>query len=70
MEKGIHIPSQAWRISNELLKIVNKCDPNRIIFLGDVKHAISRISLEEWGAVPDFFENIQNMVKDLSVVAG
>jgi putative SbcD/Mre11-related phosphoesterase len=70
MEKGIHIPSQAWRISNELLKILNKCDPNRIIFLGDVKHAISRISLEEWGAVSNFFENIQNMVKDLSVIAG
>ena len=70
MEKGIHIPSQAWRISDELLKIVKLCEPNRIIFLGDVKHAIPRISLEEWTAVPDFFENVQDMVKDISVIIG
>ena len=70
MEKGINIPSQVWRISDELLKIVNKCEPNRIIFLGDVKHSIPRISLEEWKAVPDFFKNIQNIVNDISVIKG
>lgn len=70
MEKGIHIPSQAWRMSDRLLKIGSKCEPNRIIFLGDVKHAIPRISLAEWKAVPDFFENIQNVVKDISVITG
>jgi putative SbcD/Mre11-related phosphoesterase len=70
MEKGIHLPSQAWRIRDGLLQIINKCEPNRIIFLGDVKHAIPRISLAEWKAVPDFFENIQNVVKDISVIVG
>ena len=38
--------------------------------MGDVKHAIPRISLAEWKAVPNFFENIKNVVKDISVITG
>ena len=70
IEKGIHIPSQAWRMRDRLLKIVGKYKPNRIIFLGDVKQAIPRISLEEWKAVPEFFEAIQKVVGDVSVTLG
>lgn len=70
IEKGIHIPSQAWRIKNRLLEIVDKYKLNRIIFLGDVKQAIPRISLEEWRAVPEFFETIQKVVGDISVIVG
>jgi len=70
IEKGIHIPSQVWRIRDKLLEIVGKYKPNRIIFLGDVKHAIPRISLEEWKAIPEFFETIQKVVGDVLVTLG
>jgi putative SbcD/Mre11-related phosphoesterase len=70
MEKGIHIPSQTWRMKERLLKIVEKCGPNRIIFLGDVKQSIPRISFEEWKAVPEFFEAIQKVVGEVWVTLG
>jgi putative SbcD/Mre11-related phosphoesterase len=70
MEKGIHIPSQTWRICDRLLEIVQKCEPTRIIFLGDVKHTIPGISRSEWKDAPTFFETVQNQVKDLAVITG
>jgi len=70
IEKGIYIPSQAWRVSDSLLKMISKYKPNRIIFLGDIKQTIQRISLEEWKTVPEFFETIQKAVGEISVIVG
>ena len=69
-DKGIHIPSQVSRIQTKLLKVIDECKPTQIIFLGDVKHLIPKISLEEWRAVPEFFETILKFVNKVSVTTG
>jgi len=70
VEKGIHIPSQISRIQAKLLQVIEHCKPERIIFLGDIKQAIPRISFEEWKSVPEFLETVQRSVGDISVVLG
>jgi putative SbcD/Mre11-related phosphoesterase len=70
VEKGIHIPSQISKIQTKLLQLVEEFEPERLIFLGDVKQTIPRISFEEWKSVPEFFEMFQKFVSDISVIVG
>lgn len=69
-DRGIYIPSQVSKIQTKLLQVIEEYKPTRLIFLGDVKQAIPRISLEEWRAVPEFFETTQKVVGDVSVTLG
>ena len=70
VDKGIHIPSQVSRIQLKLLQIIDDVKPDQLVFIGDVKQAIPKISLEEWRSVPDFFEAVQKVVKDIIVILG
>ena len=70
VDKGIHIPSQIARLQTKLLQVIEAYKPERIIFLGDIKQAIPRISFEEWRSVPEFLEAVQKYVGDISVVLG
>lgn len=45
-------------------------EPTRLVFLGDVKQAIPRISPGEWEDVPKFFEAVSKVVENVSVVVG
>lgn len=68
--KGIHIPSQTQRIQERLLEIINEHEPTRLVIVGDVKQAVAQISLREWKDVPEFFEAVQESVKDITVTVG
>jgi putative SbcD/Mre11-related phosphoesterase len=68
--QGIHIPSQSPRILKKLLEIIEQYQPNRLVFLGDVKHAIPQITYEEWKSVPEFFETVKSHVCEVIVVLG
>jgi putative SbcD/Mre11-related phosphoesterase len=68
--QGIHIPSQSSRTLRKLLRIIEEYNPDRLILLGDVKHAIPRISYEEWRSVPEFLETVQRHVCEVTVVLG
>ncbi len=70
VDKGIHIPSQIARIQAKLMQVIDASKPSRIIFLGDLKQAIPRISFEEWRSVPQLLEEVQKHVSDVSVVLG
>lgn len=70
IDKGIYIPSQVTRVQTKLFNIIEKIDPTQIIILGDVKQSIPKISSEEWRSVPYFFENIQKVTNNLSVILG
>ena len=63
LEKGVQIPSsiQTNRLSDRLLRILNRVKPSGLIILGDVKHNIPAISNLEWDIVPSFFEKIGNL---------
>jgi putative SbcD/Mre11-related phosphoesterase len=69
-QKGVHVPSQTPKIKNMLLKVIKQTKPTRLILLGDVKDAITRVSMEEWKDIPEFFEDVQKTVSDLQVIVG
>lgn len=69
-DSGIYIPSQAHKLRTKLLQIIKEHKPNRLIFLGDIKQAVARISMEEWGEVPKFFEALQEHLEDIVVIPG
>jgi len=69
-QKGIHIPSQTPKLLQKIIEVIRICKPTRIVLLGDVKHTVARIELEEWRDVPDFFEKILELVPDVQVLPG
>ena len=68
--QGIHVPSQVPRLLEKLRKIINDTHPRRLILLGDVKHAVAKVELEEWKYVPEFFEGLVEIIPDVQVVPG
>ena len=70
IQRGVHIPSQTPKIKDMLLGLIKECKPTRLIVLGDVKDAITKIAMEEWKGIPEFFEDIQKQVVDIQVVLG
>ncbi len=69
-QKGVHVPSQTPKIKNMLLKLIKEAKPTQLILLGDIKDAITKISMEEWKEIPEFFEDIQEKVPEIQVVLG
>ncbi len=53
-----------------MLRLIKKSKPTEIIFLGDVKHTVAGVEIEEWRDVPAFFEAIQKEVPDVRIVPG
>src|SRR5438105_15155149 len=68
--QGIHVPSQVPRLLEKLRKIINDTHPQQLILLGDVKHAVAKVELEEWKYVPEFFEGLVEIIPDVQVVPG
>src|SRR5437588_10944533 len=68
--QGIHVPSQVPRLLEKLRKIINDTHPQQLILLGDVKHAVAKVELEQWKYVPEFFEGLVEIIPDVQVVPG
>jgi putative SbcD/Mre11-related phosphoesterase len=69
-QRGVHVPSQTPKIKNMLLNLINETKPTSLILLGDVKDAITKVSMEEWKDIPEFFEEIQEKVSEIQVILG
>ena len=69
-EQGIHVPSQTPKILEKTIQLIERYKPTGIIFLGDVKHAIAKIEMEEWRDIPDFFEAVAKRVQNIQVIPG
>ena len=69
-KQGIHVPSQTPKILDRILQLIKSCKPTTLIFLGDVKHTIAKIEMEEWRDIPDFFEALGKAISDIQVVPG
>jgi len=69
-EEGIHVPSQTPKMKDKLLRLLDLCKPTSLLILGDVKHTIAKVELEEWRDIPDLFEAIRQKVNDIKVVLG
>jgi len=68
--QGIHVPSQVPRLMDKLRKIIEETRPASLVLLGDIKHAVAKVELEEWKYVPEFFEGLVDLIQDIQVVPG
>ena len=69
-QQGIHVPSQTAKMLQRLRIIIEKEHPSKLVFLGDVKHSVTGAELEEWRDVPEFFEDLIELVPAIEVVVG
>jgi len=67
--EGISLPSQTPRVRDRLTEIINLCSPDRLIFLGDVKHNVPISTWQEWRELPLLFEELSKLVK-VDIVKG
>ena len=67
---GINLPNQAERILGELLSLVEEHKPNRVVLLGDIKHAVPITSFQERREIPRFFSQLLEEVEAVDVVRG
>jgi putative SbcD/Mre11-related phosphoesterase len=69
-EKGIHVPSQTQKILNKLTYILSEIKPDRLVILGDVKYTVVSSEFGEWHDIPVFFQKLQKLINDISIVRG
>lgn len=69
-KEGFHIPSQTPRFLKRLRQLITTQRPTRLVVMGDVKHTIARIEMEEWRDIPNFFEQLSQIVPKIQVVPG
>ena len=69
-QEGFHVPSQTSKFLKRLSRLIRTQKPTRLIILGDVKHTIARIEMEEWRDVPNFFEELSRIVPKIQVIPG
>ncbi len=69
-DKGVHVPSQTNKLLKRLEHIISLEKPHCLIVLGDVKHTVEKIELEEWRDVPAFFGNLLKKIQCIKVVPG
>ena len=69
-EQGIYVPSQTPKIQEKMLQLIQLYKPTGLLFLGDVKHAIAKVEMEEWRDIPDFFQTISEKVQDIQIILG
>jgi len=69
-QEGVHVPSQMPKILKKLKEILKGVKPTRLLILGDVKHTVAKVELEEWRDIPSFFEAVERLVPNIEVVPG
>ncbi|MEM1546405.1 MAG: metallophosphoesterase [Candidatus Methanomethylicia archaeon] len=69
-EDGIHIPSQTNKLLKKLKDLISLENINSLIILGDLKHTVEKISLEEWREIPLFLEEVKRLVEEVIIVPG
>ncbi len=69
-EEGVHVPSQTLRLIEKLKHLATLEKPDLLIVLGDIKHTVAKIELEEWRDVPLFFEEACKIFPRVQVIPG
>ena len=66
---GVGLPSQMPRIKERLIDLVQQQKPDRLLFLGDIKHNVPIATWQEWRELPEFFADIAKLVR-VEIVPG
>ncbi len=69
-KKGVYIPPRWKKICSMILNAAEKNRPDRLIFLGDVKHRIAPDSEREAKWVKNFFACLTEKVSSVEIIPG
>ncbi|MHA2077115.1 MAG: metallophosphoesterase [Candidatus Thorarchaeota archaeon] len=62
-EKGVEFPPQHPIILQRIEELVKKHNPSHLYIIGDVKHAIFTGSYYNWEDVPEFMDQLTNVIE-------
>jgi hypothetical protein len=62
-KSGINIPSQVKEMKETIEKLIKQTKAKRLIILGDVKHDVPGISVQEMREIPEFLKAISKKIK-------
>jgi len=66
---GVGLPSQMPRVKERLIELIHKQEPDRLVFLGDVKHNVPVAAWQEWRELPEFFADLAELTR-VEIVPG
>ncbi len=69
-EKGVHIPSRALDMAQEILDLAERHAVSRLVVLGDVKHLVPKMASRERGDVYRFFSKVLERIPSVDIAAG
>jgi len=69
-QKGIHVPSQTPKLLKKLIGLLSTYKPDKLVILGDIKYTVVTTDMGEWHDVPDFFDELRNHIRDISIIRG
>lgn len=69
-DAGFTLPSQAKKMGEEVLALVEEAQPARLVILGDLKHLFPKSTGLERREVPRFFDRLEGRVKEAHLVLG
>jgi len=62
-KSGINIPSQVKEMKKTIEKLIKKTKAKRLIILGDIKHDVPGISVQELREIPEFLKALSKKIK-------
>jgi hypothetical protein len=68
-QSGIKFPSQTEKIAKRMDGLIKETKAERLVILGDVKHKVPGISIQEMREVPEFLNHLSEKAK-VDIVAG
>ena len=66
-EKGIEFPPQHPIILQRIEDLVKKHNPSHLYIIGDVKHTIFTDTYYTWEIVPEFMEQLTNVIETIVI---
>jgi len=66
--KGVHVPSQTFRMERELLSLKGRYD--RLVLLGDIKHQVPGSTKQEYAEIPRFLRAMKRAFGSVDIVRG
>ncbi|MCS7135818.1 MAG: metallophosphoesterase [Nitrososphaerota archaeon] len=67
---GFRVPSQSWKLVEEIKHLIEKTGVKRLIILGDLKHKVPGTSKIEWRYLSSMVEDVRRIVDEVILVPG
>ena len=70
LKRGYSVPKLIDIFLKDIRRLKDKTNTSRLIILGDVKHKIPRITIEEKYDIPFFFRKLSEMFDEIIITKG